>query len=86
MLGALQTDHQHYAKGYATAVVKGIAKKIAQRGHDIYAGVNEMNTPSRRLFEKAGFVSVGNVRWIFVQRFAQVTELPTTTNEKGAVN
>lgn len=68
LLGALQTDEQYFGKGYGSLVIKGISKKIAQRGHDIYAGVIEENAPSRGLFGKLGFVSVGEVRWIMVMK------------------
>lgn len=64
LLGALQTDEQHFGKGYGTMVVKDISKKVAQSGHDIYAGIFEKNFPSRRLFEKLGFEAVGEVHWI----------------------
>lgn len=64
LLGALQTDEQHLAKGYGSMVVKDISKKIAQLGHDVHAGIFEENTPSRRLFEKLGFEAVGEVHWI----------------------
>lgn len=33
-------------------------------GHDIYAGIFERNTPSRTLFGKLGFKSIGEVHWI----------------------
>lgn len=69
LLCALQTDEQHYGKGYGSSVLKGISKKIAQLGHDIYAGILEQNTPSRELFQKSGFVSLGEIRWIIVDKF-----------------
>lgn len=50
--------------------MKELAKKIAQRGHDIYAGIFEKNIPSRGLFTKLGFVSVGEARWIRVQKIS----------------
>lgn len=48
--------------------MKAISKKIAQLGHDIYAGIIEENMPSRGLFGKLGFVSIGEVRWITVRK------------------
>lgn len=64
LLLALQTDKEHFGHGYAALVVKAISKQIAELGHDITAGVFEVNTPSRSLFEKLGFKVIGNVNWI----------------------
>lgn len=41
-----------------------VSKKIAEMGHDVYAGIFEKNTPSRKLFDKHGFKSIGEVHWI----------------------
>lgn len=68
MLGALKTDEQYFGNGYGSLVVKGISKKIAQRGHDVYAGVVEENTPSRGLFGELGFEAIGEARWIMVMK------------------
>lgn len=59
MLATLQTDEKHYGKGYGTLVTKVISKQIAQSGYDLYAGIAESNTASRRLFEKLGYQNVG---------------------------
>lgn len=61
MLLALQTDEKHYGKGYGSLVTKSISKQIAQSGYDLYAGVAESNTASRRLFEKLGYQNVGKL-------------------------
>lgn len=63
-LFALQTDSSYLGHGYGTLVAKYVTKKIAETGHDIYAGIYEENQPSRRLFEKLGFKSVGKVHRI----------------------
>lgn len=62
--GALQTDEHHYGKGYGGLVMRNVSKQIAQSGHDIYAGIFVKNLPSRKLFEKHGFKSIGEVHWI----------------------
>lgn len=64
LLGALQTDEKYLGHGYGTLVAKVVSKKIAELGHDIYAGILEKNHPSRHLFVKLGFKSVGEVHWI----------------------
>lgn len=61
---ALQTDPNYLGHGYGTIVVKHLSKKIAEMGHDINAGIFEKNYPSRNLFEKLGFKSIGEVHWI----------------------
>lgn len=55
----MQTDEKFQRKGYAGLVKKYVSKKIAEMGHDIYAGVFEKNTPSRSLNKKLGFEEVG---------------------------
>lgn len=64
LLLALQTDENYFGRGYAALVTKYLSRKIAERGFDIYAGVFEENYPSRNLFEKLGFRSVGDLHWI----------------------
>lgn len=64
LLGALQTDEKYYGKGYGALVARYVSKKISEMGHDIYAGIFEKNTPSRSLFDKHGFNSIGEVHWI----------------------
>lgn len=63
LLCALQTDRNYYRSGYGLLVVKAISKKIAEMGHDPYAGINEPNTASRSLFKQLGYTSVGKVYW-----------------------
>lgn len=64
LLGALQTDKDYFGHGYGSLVAKYVSKKIAEMGHDIYAGIIEKNYPSRKLFDKLGFKSIGQVHWI----------------------
>lgn len=61
---ALQTDENHFGHGYASLVVRTISKQIAELGHDINAGIFEVNTPSRALFGKLGFKAIAKVHWI----------------------
>lgn len=61
LIGILQTDEQHLGHGYGSLVVKAVAKKIAEMGHDSYAAVNEKNLASCALFSRLGFISIGNV-------------------------
>lgn len=61
-LGPLQVNENHYGKGYAAHVTKYIAKKMAEMGHDAYASIVEKNAPSRSLFSKLGFKSIGQVQ------------------------
>ncbi|XP_055298652.1 uncharacterized protein LOC129566591 isoform X3 [Sitodiplosis mosellana] len=60
LLMALQTDKDYFGYGYASLVVRAILKQIAELGHDITAGVLEVNTPSRNLFGKLGFKVIGS--------------------------
>lgn len=71
----MQTDERFYGKGYGTLVVKAISRKIAEIGHDIYAGVFEKNTPSRILFDRLGFKPIGDVHWI-------VTKITWTSDDE----
>lgn len=64
MHGALQTDPNYYGQGYGALVLKHVSRKIAELGHDVYAGVFEANTPSRSLFSKLGFKERGIIHWI----------------------
>lgn len=61
---ALQTDKDHFGKGYASLVLREMSKKVAELGHDINAGIFDVNTPSRTLFGKLGFKVLGNIHWI----------------------
>lgn len=64
LLLALQTDKNHLGHGYAALVAKHVSKKIAESGFDIHAGVFEVNHPSRSLFQKLGYKTIGKVHWI----------------------
>lgn len=64
LLLALQTDKDYYGRGYGALVVKAISKQIAEIGHDLHAGVFAENTPSRKLFERIGYTTTGNVHWV----------------------
>lgn len=61
---ALQTDENHYGRGYASLVVKAIAKQVAELGYDVDAGVYDHNIPSKKLFEKLGFEPVTAINLI----------------------
>lgn len=61
---ALQTNKDHFGHGYGSVVTRAISKQIAELGHDLYAGIFEENKPSRNLFEKLGYRSIGNFHWI----------------------
>lgn len=63
LLLALQTDENHLGHGYGSLVARAMSKKIAEMGHDVYAGVFEVNTPSRALFTKLGFKVTGQFHW-----------------------
>lgn len=64
---ALQTDDNYRGHGYASLVVKAISKRIAELGHDVYAGIFEDNIPSQRLFGKIGFRKVAHFNWIITK-------------------
>lgn len=67
LLGVLQTEEKYYGHGYGSLVTKYVAKKVAEFGFDVYAEVAEDNKPSRSLFNKLGFESVGEVHWILTK-------------------
>lgn len=72
MLGILQTDENHLGRGYGALVLKHVSKQIAELGHDVYAGVMEENTPSRRLFEgKLGAKLIGKTQWILTVQLSR---------------
>lgn len=60
----LQTDKDHYGYGYGSLVTRMLSKQIADLGHDIFAGIFEVNTASRALFSKLGFKVIAKVNWI----------------------
>lgn len=64
LLTALQTDKNYYGKGYGALVARYVSNKIAEIGHDIYVVISEENIPSRKLFEKLNFKSIGEVNYI----------------------
>ncbi|XP_031631312.1 uncharacterized protein LOC116345775 isoform X2 [Contarinia nasturtii] len=75
-LGPLQVDENYYGKGYAGLVTKYVAKKIAENGHDAYASIVEKNAPSRSLFTKLGFKSIGEVQRIQTESKLSITMRP----------
>lgn len=64
LIGALQTDERYHGCGYGSLVVRHLSKKSAELGYDVYASVDETNTPSCSVFSKLGFKIVDNVHWI----------------------
>lgn len=52
---ALQTDKDHYGRGYASLVTKALSKKIAETGCDVYTATLEKNMAAQPLYEKLGF-------------------------------
>ncbi|XP_031627117.1 uncharacterized protein LOC116343273 [Contarinia nasturtii] len=64
LLGVLQTDPLYYGKGYAALITKYLSKQLAEMGFDVYTLIDEVNTPSRKLFGKLGFKSIGEIHWI----------------------
>lgn len=61
---ALQTDKDHYGRGYGSLVTKAISKQISQMGHNVFSGIFEQNTASKCLFEKLGYKLIGKVHWV----------------------
>lgn len=61
LLLALQTDENHFGHGYGSLVTRAICKQSAELGHNLYAGIFEVNTVSKNLFEKLGFKVIGKV-------------------------
>lgn len=66
MIGLLQTEEDQYGKGFATIIVKEIAKQIASKNNDVTACVVLANNPSRALFEKLGFEAIDVCSWLTV--------------------
>lgn len=64
LIMTLQTDKNHFGKGYGELVTKALAKQIAEMGHDLYTGVFPDNKPSITLFRKLGFEQIGKVHWV----------------------
>lgn len=64
LLLALQTDKGHYGHGYGSLVTKALSKIIAEMGYDIIGGVFDVNIASRTLFERLGFKTTENIRWV----------------------
>lgn len=55
LLLTLQTDEEYYGKGYGILVAKTISKQVASLGHDVCAGIFDLNVASKSLFGKLGF-------------------------------
>lgn len=67
VLGILQTDEKFYGRGFGSLVTRYLSRKIAEMRQDIYACIFEDNIPSRSLFGKLGFRSIGEVHVIFTK-------------------
>lgn len=60
---ALQTDKDHYGRGYGSLVKKALSKKIAETGCDVYTGTREANVAVIRLYEKIGFEKLKSMKY-----------------------
>lgn len=67
MFISLQTHDKHRKRGYAALVTKALAKKVAEMGHDSYAGIGDDNNSSQRLFGKLGFRPAGRLYWLRIK-------------------
>lgn len=63
-VGVLQVDNDCRGQGYGSLVCRAISRKIGEAGDDVYAGVFEANTRSRRMFESCGFKMVDTAHWL----------------------
>lgn len=53
---AVQTDENHYGRGYGLLVTKALSKQIAEsRCGDVYTSTLETNSASNPLYQKVGF-------------------------------
>lgn len=68
VLSNLQTVDKYQKKGYATLLVKEMAKKRAIQGKDTVAGILQENTASINLFKKLGFVKIQHQRCVLLDR------------------
>ncbi|XP_055592629.1 glycine-N-acyltransferase-like protein 3 [Uranotaenia lowii] len=64
----LQTASNQVRKGYAQIVVTKIAQQLASHGDDSYAFILDDNFKSCKLFEKVGFVCIGNINWVVIRK------------------
>ncbi|ORX82886.1 acyl-CoA N-acyltransferase [Anaeromyces robustus] len=61
IIHTLAIDHGHYKKGIASKIVKYCIEKAKKEGYKaICADIVPTNIPSRKLFEKSGFVYLGD--------------------------
>ncbi|XP_055597620.1 uncharacterized protein LOC129747426 [Uranotaenia lowii] len=63
-LGALQVDERHLKRGYGTMVAIDMAHRLAHMNQDCFAFVNSGNIPSKRMFEKLGFLQIDTAYWL----------------------
>lgn len=64
LFSGLQTHDNYRKHGFGSLVTKALAKKVAEMGHDSYAGIGDDNIPSQKLFEKIGFRATGRLYWV----------------------
>lgn len=64
LFSCLQTHDNYRKHGFGSLVTKALAKKVAEMGHDSYAGIADENISSKRLFEKIGFKAAGRLYWL----------------------
>lgn len=74
LFSGLQTHENYRQHGFGSLVTKALAKKVAEMGHDSYAGIADKNISSKRLFEKIGFEATGRLYWLRIK-------LSTSENE-----
>ncbi|XP_055685166.1 uncharacterized protein LOC129791164 [Lutzomyia longipalpis] len=63
-LGALQVDKEYQRRGLGTLITKAMIRKLCDLRMDTFAFVNCDNAPSRRMFEKLGFIETDYVYWL----------------------
>lgn len=63
-LACLQTIDEHKKKGYASLLVKEMAKQRANSGIDTVAAILLENLESIHMFKKIGFFKVHNLRCV----------------------
>lgn len=64
--GLLTTQEDERRKGYGALVAKHLTKKIAEMGLHPTTYINDMNEPSKKLYENLGYKIIGEVSWIVV--------------------
>lgn len=67
LFSGLQTHHSYRQHGFGSLVTKALAKKVAEMGHDSYAGIGDDNNSSQRLFGKLGFRPAGRLYWLRIK-------------------